>query len=186
MSIRTVLVLLVLTGAAAVAFLLRHTPERAGGPLVAGDERPDYVMADFLLVETDEQGRSGHTLAAELMDHYAARGESDLVEPRFQFFEEDQLAWRISAVHGTVHDLEQVVRLQGDVQVHYTATDAGRNFEIRTETLAVWPTERRAETDAPVRIVQQSGVTEAIGMRARMDDGIIRLLADVRGQYVVD
>jgi lipopolysaccharide export system protein LptC len=146
-------------------------------------EVPDYSMADFQLTELNPAGRPSHTLAAETLYHYPERAESILAAPVLHFFEADRPAWEISARHGTVSDIERSVRLEGEVHVRYSAADPGRDFEIRTEELYVWPDDRRAETEAAVRIIQQSGITDSIGMQADLEQRWMRLLSRVRGHY---
>jgi len=158
----------------------RDTPRL---PLTGASERPDYSMVDFTLTETDETGRLGHTLRAENLYHYAEREESLLTRPRLLFFEEDRPAWDISAEHGVVSDVERSVLLSGDVQVRYAGPTPERSFEIYTGELHVWPEERRAETADAVRIVQQSAVTDSIGMSADLDVRRLRLPSQVRGRY---
>lgn len=178
---RALIVVLLIAAVAGVWWWSRDIDERGAEPV--DGETPDYSMADFLLTETNVTGRPGHTLAAETLYHFPQRAESTLTEPRLQFFEEDRPAWEISARHGTVHDIEGSVLLEGEVHVQYAASAPGRGFEIHTEALYVWPDERRAETEAAVRIVQQSGTTDSIGMKADLEARRVRLLSRVRGHY---
>lgn len=179
---RTLLILFVAL-AAALAWWSHDEPAAPRSAADVTDEQPDYAMQDFLLRAMNENGRLGHTLAAENLYHYADREQSTLTRPHLLFYEEDRAVWDISAEHGLVSDSERSVLLSGDVQVHYTGTTPGRSFRIHTHELHVWPQERRAETDEAVSIVQQAGVTHSVGMRAELDPGRLYLPAQVRGQY---
>jgi lipopolysaccharide export system protein LptC len=149
----------------------------------ATSELPDYSMSGFRLTEMNAAGRPGHILVAETLYHYPDRAESVLTAPVLHFFEADRPVWEISAQHGTVSDNERTVLLEGEVQVRYSAASPERGFEIRTEELYVWPDERRAETEVAVRIIQQSGITDSIGMQADLEERRMRLLSQVRGRY---
>jgi lipopolysaccharide export system protein LptC len=146
-------------------------------------ELPDYSMSGFRLTEMDVTGRPSHVLIAETLYHYPDRAESTLTAPVLHFFEENRPAWEITAKQGTVSDLERTVLLEGDVLVRYSADRPERDFEVRTKELYVWPDERRAETEMAVRIIQQSGITDSVGMQADLEERRMRLLSQVRGRY---
>jgi lipopolysaccharide export system protein LptC len=181
---RSLLILLVALAAALAWWWSRDEAAVRGTAMqVDGGEQADYAMRDFLLRAMNENGRLGHTLAAENLYHYADREQSTLTRPHLMFYEEDRAVWDISAEHGLVSDSERSVLLSGDVQVHYAGTAPERSFRIHTNELHVWPEDRRAETEAAVRIVQQAGVTRSVGMRAELDLRRLHLPAQVRGQY---
>ncbi len=180
---RALLILFVALAAALTWWWSRDEQAVQGAAVGSAGEQPDYAMRDFLLRAMNENGRLGHTLAAENLYHYADREQSTLTRPHMMFYEEDRAVWDISAEHGLVSDGDHLVSLSGDVQVRYTGTTPGRSFRIHTHELHVWPEERRAETEAAVSIVQQAGVTHSIGMRAELDPRRLYLPAQVRGQY---
>ncbi|MDX9739736.1 MAG: LPS export ABC transporter periplasmic protein LptC [Gammaproteobacteria bacterium] len=178
---RALLIVLLMMAVAGAWWWSRDSGERDVGS--AAGEVPDYSMSGFLLTETNVSGRPGHTLAAETLYHYPERAESTLMAPLLRFFEGDRPVWEISARHGTVYDADRSVLLEGEVHVRYSAPVSGRGFEIHTEELYLWPDERRAETEAAVRIIQQSGITDSIGMKADLEERRVRLLSHVRGRY---
>jgi LPS export ABC transporter protein LptC len=175
--------LIVLIGLAAAAWWWPRDHDDNDDRLPVADAQADYSMSDFRLSAMNIDGRLGHTLAAQNLYHYADPAQSTLTQPRMEFFEGDRPVWKISAERGVVWEAQREVVLSGEVEVHYTGETPARSFEIRTNELHVWPDDRRARSDEAVRIVQQSGVVNAIGMSAELDRRQIQLESRVRGYY---
>ena len=69
------------------------------------------------------------------------------------------------------------------MKVERPAQDRRGRLEIDTASLRVVPAKEYAETDQPVVIVTDFGVTRAIGMQADLKQQQLQLLAQVRGEY---
>jgi lipopolysaccharide export system protein LptC len=175
--------LIVLIGLAAAAWWWPRDQDNDDRSPVADSQQADYTMSDFRLSAMNVDGRLGHTLAAQNLYHYAEPAQSTLTQPRMEFFEGDRPAWKISAERGVVLEEQREVVLSGEVEVRYAGETPARSFEIHTNELHVWPDDRRARSDEAVRIVQQSGVVNAIGMSAELDRRQIQLESRVRGYY---
>lgn len=178
-----ILLLVLIAFAAAAVWWWPRDHDAVERPPVAASQQADYAMRDFHLIAMNADGRPGHTLAAQNLYHYADREQSTLTQPRMAFYEEDRPAWEISAEHGVVWDAEREVVLNGEVEVRYAGEAPANSFQIHTDELHVWPDDRRARTDEPVRIVQRSGVVHSVGMSADLDSRQLHLQSRVRGYY---
>lgn len=144
---------------------------------------PDYYLTDFVLTEMDESGQPAHTLVADNLYHYPGNETATLAQPRFALYENNNKVWDVSAAEGLVSERDRMIHLTGEVVVRHLGDDGGPDLAIHTDELYVWPDEERAETQRPVRIEHDSGVTKAIGMRADLALKRLRLLDQVRGRY---
>ncbi len=106
---------------------------------------------------------------------------TELTQPRLQLFDQEtQTPWRIVAEEGKATDRGNTITLWGNVRVWQT-NDLGETSELQTQYLVVKPEKQYAETDKTVMLISPTGKTQAVGMKANLKTGIIRLLSRVRG-----
>ena len=82
-------------------------------------------------------------------------------------------------------DRHVLLRLEQDVVVRRTLAN-GREGTLVTDRLTLDNGERIVHTDAPVRLTDQFSVTEAVGMKAWIDDRILELRSQVESVYEPD
>jgi lipopolysaccharide export system protein LptC len=144
---------------------------------------PDFYLADFDLTTMNAAGRPRYYLQAEWMQHYADDDTSQLTMPSLTMYRPAAAPWRVRSDHGQVAAGGESVLLRDDVKVQRITAAKRDALEIDTSTLRVVPAKEYAETDQPVTIVTELGVTRAIGMQADLKQRQLRLLAQVRGDY---
>jgi lipopolysaccharide export system protein LptC len=170
-----------------VAALSWWWPQERGRPVrgavPAGREEADYSFTGFVASQMNPHGDLEDTLSAERVVHYPDREAAVLTGPRLDFYENARRTWGIIARSGVVNEKDRSVWLSGEVRVAYAGEASEQGFDLYTEELRVWPGERRAETDKPVRIVQQSGVIDSVGLRADLGSRRLFLLSQVRATY---
>ena len=147
----------------------------------------DYVMRVLDYTRYDNAGVASYRMQAARLTHYGDGDLNAIETPRFEIYQDERTAWTISASTGiTKEDPEsgsQRVDLSDDVVI--LGTDAqGREVEIYTDSLSVYPDSRTLDTSASVRIVGEDSVVTGTGMTADLNTSRISLLANVRGQYV--
>lgn len=180
---RLVIILVFLVVAAGVSWWLSQDGDirRVAGTQGTGDS--DYSFTGLAVSEMDPKGDLLHTLSAEQLYHYPQQELSILARPQFAFYSDSTKTWDIVAEKGTVEEADHSVLFSGDVQIEYAGEVPDQGFKLYTEELRVWPDDRRAETDHAVKIVQQSGEIDSIGMKAEFDSRRLDLLSNVRGTY---
>ena len=116
------------------------------------------------------------------LKHRSANDYTELEAPEFVIYRERGLPWRVSARLAHSRDNAEQVDLFGDVRL-WQATDAPQKPELLTSHLVVRPKQQYAETDKPVTIRSPNEITQAIGMKADLEQEKFELLSDVRGVY---
>ena len=163
-------------------FLLRQSQEQL--PVVVDREgkKPDAYLRNFIITTMSEFGQPRYRLEAIYMEHFPQDDTSELVKPLLTVFRPDELPWYVKSERGVLKPLEDRVLLLGDVQMEYL-DDKGQSLRVLTKDLIIHPDQQYAETDQPVTIIDQHGITRAVGLRAFLETGRLSLLAEVRGEY---
>ena len=94
------------------------------------------------------------------------------------------MPWEVRATEGWLSVADELLLLKGDVRIERRPGPDNGAVEIVTDELKVLLDKEYAETDRPVTIKHQQGVTEAVGMNASLREGRLQLLNQVRGIYV--
>jgi lipopolysaccharide export system protein LptC len=107
-----------------------------------------------------------------------------IAQPLITFYGDDPEAepWRLSASEGRSDAEGSLITLDRAVRAWKTTADE-QLLELTTERLIVKPGEQYAETDKAVKMRSPQGVTDAVGMRALMEEDRVELLSEVRGRY---
>ena len=143
----------------------------------------DYYVADFDLTSMNATGHPRYRLQGRDMNHYADDDTSHVIQPQLTMYRQDVAPWFVRAEQAQVTTGGESVLLQDQVKVE-RLTDIPRDkLEIQTSLLTVLPAKEYAETDQPVTIVTDFGVTHAVGMKADLKQERLQLLAQVRGEY---
>lgn len=175
-----------------VIYFLYHaaTDEEVGflrSTEIIGGQEFDYYMNDVENTSFSPDGILLHILAAERLTHFPDPEYSLLDLPHFIIYREgDEEPWHVWAEHAHIDTdptlAEQRVELMNDV--HIQRLDAqGREMNIYTDFLTIYPESRKAATDEDIRMVTAENEISGTGMRADLDTNHIQLLANVRGYY---
>jgi lipopolysaccharide export system protein LptC len=141
-------------------------------PPVLGVERarlPDYVVAGFTAVETDDTGRPSRRLIADELRQYVEEDVAELDRPRLTLYqregETEVEPWRARADSGLVLPGGDEVRLQGGVELERDGDATRRATRMETELLRIWHKRAFAETDRPVQVTSALDRLTSTGMR---------------------
>jgi lipopolysaccharide export system protein LptC len=144
---------------------------------------PDYTLNSFTATAMDGEGRVHYRIRAERMVHFMDDDTSRLERPDVIVFRGDAGAWNAHARYARVSGGQEQVLLTGGVLVWRDPEKTGTGLELQTSELLINPEQKLAETQRPVTIAQEFGVTHAVGMRVNLERSRLELLADVRGRY---
>lgn len=179
------LVVLAVVGLSTLSWWMPIEPGSVTKLVTAPEKRhiPDFYLADFDLTTMNAAGRPRYYLQAAGMQHYADDDTSQLTMPTLTVYRPAAPPWRVRSDLAQVAAGGQAVLLQDDVRVQRVTTLRRDAMEISTSVLRVVPAEEYAESDQPVTIVSDLGVTRAIGMHADLKRQQLQLLDQVRSDY---
>jgi len=153
-------------------------PEAAAAPT---EEPPRYAATGVQWLRLGREGEPEFRVEADTLDYYA--DESVVMKKvRLDALGGYSSPWHIEAPRGTVPPRERQLRLAGGVRA--TGDLAAEHVELTTSRLWVDLLRRELHTDADVRLVTDDRVATAKGLRSDFDGEHVRLLKDVRMDYV--
>lgn len=170
----------------ALAFLLWRSDEPlepVGAKALRGPTEPDSFVVNARFLSFDEQGRLASAIASPRIERFDARTLTTLRDPQARIYDrETGVPWTITASQGELRESDSTLTLEEDVLIQRPLTRGGEG-RIATRTLTLNNAERTAYTDAPILITDRFSTTEAVGMKAWIDDRIIDLHNDVETFY---
>lgn len=147
--------------------------------------RPDYVLEDFQLVSLDEHGHESFALSAPWLHRDPADQTMSLREPVFLVPEggDTGLYWDLRAATGWISADSEQMRLDGSV-VAVSDPEGERSLRMETETLEVFPRQRRARSDAAVTIIQPGTTMNGTGLEADLASRRFQFTSKVHTRHV--
>ncbi len=145
-------------------------------------QEPDAFIRDFVATTTDNAGRPQYRLEAQSMVHYPHNDTSEMEKPYLTLYREDELPWYVRAERGLIAPQGETVFLLGKVYMEHE-DGRGRQLQVHTHDLEIYPDDQYAETDQKVTILHDLGTTHGIGLEAFLREGRLSLLTNVKGEY---
>lgn len=174
---------------ALLIFLMNSTVQRQTGLSDIGlpaVQTYDYFMVGLDYTRYDTDSTPSYRLVADRLTHYPEPEYNEIDTPRFEIFQDEDLPWTITARRGrSEQDAEageQRVDLNEDVVIHGVDSQ-GRELDIYTDNLRVYPDSRKVMTDNEVLIEGEGSRITGTGMSADLNTRQITVLANVRGIY---
>lgn len=178
--------LLVLLGLLGVTWWASR-PEPVSTQLQATDREQiqDYFVQELELRQFDEQGKLVHLLQAQKLKHFLESGVTQLQQPRYVLYADQEPSWRISAEKGRLSKDQSLLELQGNTVIDWLGDENRPPIQMLTSDLTIHPQTEYAETAAPVTVTSEQNWIESLGMQAWLTSpGRIRFLAQTRAHYV--
>lgn len=163
------------------SWLFEHGSQQLKQHQAASTTQPDYYMQDFSVTTMNEKGHPIRILKAERLEHYPGDDRNEMLEPRLTLLRDGQTSWRMQAAHAIGYPDQDVVQLQGGVQIQQA--DPQRPATLQTQTLKLHPERGFAHTADPVHITQGSSYIDGVGMELHHKEERVVLLSQVRGLY---
>jgi lipopolysaccharide export system protein LptC len=184
--------LLVIACASILLLLLwRSPPKELSDLLTAAKPMPAFpssYMTNAHTKQYNEFGQLSYTLQTTLVRFYEPRIPTDpevvFDQPSLAVYEDniDTPLWQISATSAEGNNKGDELQLQDNVVIRQQLAN-GHERLFTTSFLLVKPNRRYAETDKPVIIRDQSGTTQATGIKLFFDEKRIELLSHVESDY---
>ena len=152
----------------------------------AGGKRhdPDAVMENFSAIRLNEQGKPRFIMAAKKMQHYPDDDSTTLEVPRLTALSAQHPAIHIIARQGVVSSKGDEVFLRHDVEVLREAGAQQEELKLHTEYLHIVPDRDWADTNRAVTIADARNTVHAVGMEMDNKARTLKLLSQVRSEYV--
>lgn len=149
----------------------------------------EWFAVNTVNISTTEHGIKKNKVSAKHLTHYAELKETFIVEPLAEIYNPDEPAWHLRAntglaIHGSGLEDMREIDLNGNVMIWQEASKDRPASEITTEFLKFYPLKDYAETDQLVNFKHGSHQMSGVGMQAYLAKEQVKLLHQVRGQYV--
>lgn len=126
---------------------------------------PDYVVAAFTAVETDDSGQPTRRLIADELRQYVDENVTELDQPRMTLYQTDGEPWRARADTGVVLKGGKEVLLEGAVELERDGNATTRATRMETELIRIWHERTFARTNKAVKVTSETDRLTATGMR---------------------
>lgn len=175
--------LLVLAGLSYVLLRWVESSMQESSPVES--QAPILIVERFRAVRMNQAGIREYVIEAPLLKQLPSKLGTHIEQPVMDWYQSDgeTREWRVRADGGWVAHDQKTIRLEGGVVMLRTAATGKPPVEVTTRDILIRPTERYAETTAPVHAVTPSGEFQAVGVRAYLDREQLELLSEVRGYY---
>jgi lipopolysaccharide export system protein LptC len=151
-----------------------------------GPREPDGFIVNALYRSYDVDGNLSSRIETERAEQFEGEQYALMDRPRGAVFEhETRLPWLISADDGRYDLKTEQLLLLGDVEVIRENPELAPS-RLLTERLTLDNRERIVHTEAPVTLLDFRGTTDAVGMRAWIDERVIEFESQVEGEYVTE
>lgn len=170
---------IILTGVVATLFfgwafqIVEIQPARLA---TKSEESPTWYWEVAHYRAFDEQGALVQDATADGVIYYEIPDTAYMAEPRIKIFGDDGLPWHTDSRFGSIIEDGARIELWQDVVIHKASED----LSVKTQRLVIFPDQNMAETDSPVTLLSVSSRTDAVGMRAWLEQEKIELLSEVK------
>jgi lipopolysaccharide export system protein LptC len=145
---------------------------------------PDYYLTNATISQYDEQGLLSSSIYAQRFSHIREFDSTDMLQPRFNIYLNDESAWFGRANEGLILDSGAQINLNGDVMLT-NGPDLKQPLSLHSQSLRLFPSNNYAESDVQVRLASKFSHLTGTGMRLTLTDQRLRLLAQVHGTHTI-
>lgn len=147
---------------------------------------PDFIVNTFVATTLNEQGKPRFVMAAKKMLHYPDNDSTYLDAPKLTSFDSDHPPIHTYAINGMMSGKGDEIFLRDNVKIVRTASTTQREMTFITTYLHIIPDRGLAETDQPVTMIDGRNIVHAVGMKFDNKAHTVKLLAQVKSEYVPD
>ncbi len=140
---------------------------------------PDYTLENFTTLTMDQNGHPKNRLNAAFMAYYPDNNTSELDAPEFEIFRKESPSIMVTADKGWVTSDNQVVLLKDNVYLSQTDQAGELRLELIAQDARLLIDKQYAETDNATTLITKRMITNAIGMRAYLDEQRMEFLNNV-------
>lgn len=164
-------------------WLLEKLDDDDAARQLAAANQPDYFLEEMTRRTMNREGDLQSVLTAEKVTHFPLDDTTELAHPHMEIYNGGESPWQVVADRGLVKSDNEVILLQGRVEIWRVNARGVREYEILTSELRVFPKVQYAETDKMATIKGPATVTRTRGFRANFEHNRLELLERVRTRY---
>jgi len=164
-------------------WLLKRLDDDDAARQLAAANQPDYYLEEMTRRTMNREGGLQSVLTAETVTHFPLDDTTELAHPHIEIYNGGESPWQVVAERGLVKSDNEVILLQGRVEIWRVNARGVREYEILTSELRVFPKVQYAETDKVATIKGPATVTRTRGFRANFEHNRLELLERVRTRY---
>jgi LPS export ABC transporter protein LptC len=175
--------ILLLIGFVATSLLALFTAKKITTPQVTSVTTPDFFMSNAIYTKFDKEGNIQNQIQTSKIIHFHTKNTFLFDNPDIIMHTPNENPWHITAAKGKSIRGKNEIWLWGDVKI---AKEAGKNnldFDIRTKSLTVYPENKFAKTDKPLKVIQGENMTKAVGGEVDLKSGTVKLLSHIESIF---
>ncbi len=140
---------------------------------------PDFFIINSTHTKFNSSGKIQNQIKAGKITHLPTNNIYLFEKPDMLMNTPGEQPWRVTADKGKSEKGKSIVYLWDNVKIVRAASPKNSDFDITTTALTIYPEKRFAETDQPVTIIQSGNITKAVGAKADLKTGIIKLISNI-------
>ncbi|MCZ6641572.1 MAG: LPS export ABC transporter periplasmic protein LptC [Gammaproteobacteria bacterium] len=144
-------------------------------------DEPDLYIEEAVITQFREDGTLKYRLSSAQIRHFETDKLTRLYAPELDLYNVANPPWHLASVRGYIRegttpsgDTEEVVYLRESVTVRQQFED-GRYMNLHSPSLYLYPDRQYVETDQDVMIDTEVGRTLAVGLKADLERGVLKL-----------
>ncbi len=145
---------------------------------------PDAFMENVTATIINKEGVRSILIESPRMVHYAENDTTVIETPKITIYRNSPEPWLINSDYARATQGTNKIFFWSNVVIHHPYDESTPITTFKTNTLTVFPQDKRAETADAVVLTQPETVVHAVGMTANLNDGEVKLLSQARGEYV--
>jgi lipopolysaccharide export system protein LptC len=147
---------------------------------------PDAFMEGVTALVMNKDGQPSLKIVTPRLVHFAVGDTTNFVDPKVTLYRKSPEPWLITSLYAKATHGITDVNFWDNVKINHAQDINSPETTIKTPSLLVHPNDRTAETNDVITLIQPNTMVQAVGMRANMNTGDIKLLSRARGEYVPD
>ncbi|MGA7750375.1 MAG: LPS export ABC transporter periplasmic protein LptC [Gallionella sp.] len=145
---------------------------------------PDAIVENFSATRMNDQGVPSFIMVAKKMLHYPDDDSTTLEEPHISMISAEHPTLHASSMSGTISSNGDDILLRDNVEMLRESNAQQDELTLHTEYLHIIPDQNLSNTDRAVTIADAHSTVHAIGLEMNSKTRILKLLSQVRSEYV--
>lgn len=176
--------LIVVGGLVTLSFLNQRERNEEIAIPTASNNSPTVSFENIEMIINSPTGQPRYELSAPKYWLYHKQKRSEFDSPDIVIYNENGSKIYATSEKGETHDENDVITLIGDVKIEQPSSAAELTpLNIYTEKLTVSQKKQQVTTDLPVTATRGSQKVTALGMTLNLNDKVLYLHSNVKGQY---
>ena len=162
----------------------RETKAKNAIPPKTSHSAPTVSFGNIEMIINSPDGQPQYELSSPKYWLYHKQKRSEFVSPEIVIYNKNGSKIYATSEMGTTHNENEVITLIGNVKIKQPSSEAASEpLSIYTEKLTVSKKYQQVTTELPVTATYGSQKITAVGMTLNLNDKVVYLHSNVKGQY---